>query len=641
MNQPFPALFKPGSIGAMTLKNRLIMAPMGINYSMWDGAVTDRVVDYFAERARGGVGFITVGFSHVHRTGQISPYSMGVHDDAVVPGLRRLTDAIHAGGAKASIQIAHGGRRASSSVTGAQLLAPSALPCVGGEMPRELSLAEIETVIEWFVRAAGRVRDSGFDAVTLHLANGYLLQSFMSPYSNRRSDKYGGSVEARARLPVEIVEGMRREIGSKMPIVVRLSVDDFLEGGLTLEQGKRIAQLLEAAGADAIDVTAGIPETMYVIGPPMAMAKGFLVPHARAIKEAVRVPVAVVGRINDPAIAEKILQDGHADFISIGRPLLADPEFANKAREGRADDIRPCIACNEGCFQRLYTQLDVSCVVNPRVGREAMFPNVPAAAAKRVLVIGGGPGGMMAALTAAARGHQVILCEQGAQFGGQLLMGDVPPHKEEIGALREHLSSQLAKSRVEIRLQTAATPELVKQIGADAVIVATGARPVMPTAPAPVDARIVSSWSVLSGKESAGRKVVVMGGGEVGCELAEYLAGQGKEVTIIEVLNQILNGTEPRARVLLLRRLAELGVQVLTQSRVVEIRGTEVTYERGGLKARIAGVDTVVAALGSVADTTLRDALGSLQNVHVIGDCVKPRRILEAIRDGFEIAYAL
>ena len=634
------SLFTPGKIGSMALRNRLIMAPMGTNYSNWTGVVTDRLVDYYAARAHGGIGLVTVGFSHVHLTGQISPYSMGVHDDAVIPGLRRLTHAIHAGGAKASIQIAHGGRRCRSTVTGSQLLAPSALPCIGGEVPRELSLAEIETVKTWFVSAARRALEGGFDAVTLHLANGYLLQSFLSPYSNRRSDGYGGSLEGRTRLAVEIAEGIRREVGREPPLIARLSVDDFLEGGIMLADGKRMAQLLEGAGVDAIDVTAGIPETMYIIGPPMAMPKGFLVSHARAIKESIRIPVAVVGRINTPAVAEQILRDGDADFISIGRPLLADPEFANKARDGRAGDIRPCIACNEGCFQRLYSQLDVSCVVNPRVGREAMFPEVPAAKPKRVLVVGGGPGGMTAALTAAARGHQVVLCEQRSRLGGQLVMGDVPPHKEEIGALREYLSGRIAKSGVETRLRTIVTRELVERIGAQAVIVATGAQPIAPTIPA-VDAKIVSAWDVLAGREPTGAKVVVIGGGEVGCELAEYLAAHGKDVTILEILPDVLNGTEPRARTLLVRRLRDLDVQVLTQSRVVDVRGTVVNYDRAGLKERIEGVDSVVAALGSKPAAALGETLGKGASVHVIGDCVKPRRILEAMREGFEVAYSL
>jgi len=640
MTTALTALFTPCTIGTMALRNRLNMAPMGTNYSDWNGVVNDRLVEYYGARARGGVGLVTVGFSHVHTTGQISPYSMGVHDDAVIPGLRRLADAIHAGGAKASLQIAHGGRRCRSNITGAQLLAPSSLPCVGGEMPRALSLEEIKTVIGWFVSAARRVREGGFDAVTLHLANGYLLQSFLSPYSNRRTDQYGGSVEARTRLALEIVDGMRRELGRDATLIVRLSVDDFLEGGITLAEGQSMARLLEGAGVDAIDVTAGIPETMYVIGPPMAMPKGFLVAHASAIKDAVRIPVGAVGRINDPALAEQILCAGQADFISIGRPLLADPEFANKARAGRSADIRPCIACNEGCFQRLYAHLDISCVVNPRAGREAMYPQVPAAKAKRVLVVGGGPGGMMAALTAAERGHHVVLCERGPRLGGQLLMGDVPPHKEEIRTLRDYLTGQLAKSRVETRLGMAVTRELVEREGAEAVIVATGARPIAPSIPV-VDAKIVSSWDVLSGRAAAGAKVVVMGGGEVGCELAEYLATQGKEVALLEVLPEVLNGTEPRARVLLVRRLRELKILVLTQSRVLEVRGGTVIYERAGLKSRIDGVDTVVAALGSTSDTALGEELGGRAAVHVIGDCVKPRRILEAIREGFEVAYEL
>lgn len=640
MTSPLERLFTPGAVGTMSLRNRLMMAPMGTNYATWTGVVTDRLVDYYGERARGGVGLVTVGFSHVHQTGQTSPYSMGVHDDAVIPGLRRLTDAIHAGGAKASIQIAHGGRRCRSAVTGAQLLAPSSLPCVGGEVPRGLSLGEIETVVGWFVAAARRVREGGFDAVTLHLANGYLLQSFLSPYSNRRTDGYGGSVENRARIAVEITGAVRRALGPEVPIIARLSVDDFLEGGLTLPEGVQMAQRLEAAGVDAIDVTAGIPETMYVIGPPMAMPKGFLVSHARAVKDAVRVPVAVVGRINDPVLAEQILRDGHADFISIGRPLLADPEFPNKARDGRLEDIRPCIACNEGCFMRLYSQLDVSCVVNPRVGREAQFPDAPATKPKRVLVVGGGPAGMMAAITAAGRGHQVVLCERSARLGGQLLMGDVPPHKEEIRALRDYLTGQLAKSRVETRLETSVTRDVIDRIHADAVIVATGARPVSPSARV-VHARIVSAWDVLAGKHTAGAKVVVMGGGEVGCELAEHLATQGNEVTVVEMLPDILTGTEPRARALLVRRLRELGVQALTHSKLVEVRGATVTYERAGLRSRITGVDTVVAALGSIPETALREALGDGATVHVIGDCAKPRRILEAMREGFEVAYGL
>lgn len=641
MTPALEALFTPGTIGTMALRNRLVMPPMGTNYATWTGAVTDRLIDYLAERARGGVGLITVEFSYVHPTGRISTYALGVHDDALIPGLRRLTGAIHAGGAMASIQLAHGGRRCRSAITGTPPMGPSPAPCLGGEVPRELSPGEIEHVIAWFVQAARRVREAGFDAVTLHLANGYLLQSFISPHANRRTDRYGGTLEGRMRLPLEVLEGVRREVGADFPVICRLCVDEFIEGGLTLDEGQRVAHLLERAGADALDVTAGIPETMHIIGPPMAMPRGFLVPHARAIKEAVRIPVFAVGRINDPRLAEQILREGSADFIAMGRALLADPHLPNKAQAGRLDDICPCIACNEGCFQRLYHQLDVSCVVNPRVGREALFPAETAPDSRRVLVAGGGPAGMMAALTAAARGHHVTLCEREARLGGQLLMGDVPPHKEEIGVLRDFLTDQVAKAKIETRMQTAVTAELVREIGAEVVIVATGAKPLHPQVPA-LDGRIVSAWDVFSGRETTGSKIVVMGGGEVGCELAEYLAAQGKEVTIVELLQELAANMEPRGRSLLLQRLRRLGVNVLLQSTLREVRGSSVLYQQGELTYRIEGVDSVVSAVGSASNGALGDGPGATgATVRRIGDCVKPRRILEAMREGFEFAYTL
>jgi 2,4-dienoyl-CoA reductase-like NADH-dependent reductase (Old Yellow Enzyme family)/thioredoxin reductase len=635
------ALFTPGTIGTMSVRNRIVMPPMATNYADWTGAVTDRLIAYHAERARGGVGLITAEFTFVHPTGRLSHNGLGAHDDALIPGLQRLTRAIHAEGAKASMQIAHGGRRCKSAVTGTQPLAPSPIPHVGGEVPREMTVADIQRMVAWFVQAARRVRESGFDAVTLHLANGYLLQSFTSPYANRRTDQYGGSLDGRMRLPLEVVAAVRQEVGPAFPIICRLCVDEFIDGGLTLGEGQRAAQLLEGAGVDAIDMAAGLPESLYVIGPPMAMPRGFLAAHAKAIKAAVRIPVFAVGRINTPELAEQTLRSGSADFISMGRALLADPDLPNKARAGRFDDICPCIACNEGCNQRFYHQLDISCVVNPRVGREPLFPAAAAPRSRSVLVVGGGPAGMTAALTAAMRGHRVTLCERDAQLGGQLLMGEVPPHKEEIRTLRDYLVRQIAKAGVQTRLQTAATEDTIRESGAEVVIVATGAKPA-PLRIAAVDSRIVSAWELLSGKESAGSQVVVIGGGEVGCELAEYLAGQGKAVVVVELLQELALNMEPRGRVLLTRRLRQLGVKVLLQSQIAEVRGSTVIYEQGGLKHRLEGVDTVVSAVGSASNNTLGESLGAVEaTVHRIGDCVKPRRILEAMREGYELAYAL
>ncbi|HWT82681.1 MAG TPA: FAD-dependent oxidoreductase, partial [Candidatus Methylomirabilis sp.] len=456
----FPHLFSSFKIGALELKNRLVMAPMGTSSSTWTGFVTERLVRYHEERARGGVGLLCVQFSYVHPSGKSGRYTLGIHEDAVIPGLRRIADSAHAAGARIVIQIAHGGRRCKSAITGTTPLAPSAVPCAGGEIPRELSLAEIRDVASWFVQAAHRARKANFDGVMLHMANGYLLNEFLSPYANKRTDEHGGNTEKRARLALEIVRETRRELGPDFPILCRLCVDEGIAGGLTLPEGQTIARLLAQAGVNAIEAVSGVPESIHLIGPPMALERGFRVDAARALKEAVFIPVIASGRINDPVLAEKILRDGDADFISMGRPLLADPDLPNKAMEDRLEDICPCIACNEGCNQRLYAGLDVSCVTNPRAAREDLFPYGRAERPKKVLVAGAGPAGMMTAVTAVRRGHRVTLCEGSSRLGGQLLMGSVPPHKEEIRGLTNYLIRQVEKSGVELRMETLVTEDL-------------------------------------------------------------------------------------------------------------------------------------------------------------------------------------
>ena len=641
MLMSFPHLFSFCKIGQMELKNRLMMAPMGTNSSTWTGVVTDRQVRYHEERARGGVGLICVQFSYVHPSGKSGRYTLGIHDDAMIPGLRRIADAVHAAGARIVIQIAHGGRRCKSAITGTTPLGPSVVPCLGGEIPRELTLGEIRDVVSWFVQAAHRAREANFDGVMLHMANGYLLNEFLSPYANKRTDEYGGNTERRVRLALEIVQGTRRELGPDFPVLCRLCVDEGIAGGLTLSESQTVARLLAQAGVNAIEAVSGVPESAHLIGPPMALPRGFRVSAARAIKEGVSIPIIASGRINDPVLAEKILQDGEADFISMGRPLLADPDLPNKAMEGRLEDICPCIACNEGCNQRLYAGLDVSCVTNPRAVREDLFPYDRVERPKKVLVAGGGPAGMMAAITAARRGHQVTLCEGNSRLGGQLLMGSVPPHKEEIQGLTEYLVRQVEKSGIELQMEKVVTESLICEMAPEAVIIATGARPAGLPIPATAS-NIVSAWDVLKGRNDVGKNVLVIGGGEVGCEVAEYLAVLSRRVLILELLPELASSMEPRGRRLLVERLQKLQVQALTQCSISEVRGQTVFYIRGGLRHRIDGVDSVVAAVGSAASKGLAGALNGMGvAIYTVGDCVKPRRILEAIREGFEAAFAL
>jgi 2,4-dienoyl-CoA reductase-like NADH-dependent reductase (Old Yellow Enzyme family)/thioredoxin reductase len=637
----FPHLFSSFKIGKLEVKNRLVMAPMGTNSSTWTGVVTDRQVRYHEERARGGVGLICVQSSYVHPSGKSGRYTLGIHDDAMIPGLRRITDAVHAAGARIVIQIGHGGRRCKSAITGTMPLGPSAVPCIGGEIPQELTPAEIREVVSWFVSAANRAREANFDGVMLHMANGYLLNEFLSPYANKRMDEYGGNTERRTRLALEIVQGTRLELGPDFPILCRLCVDEGIPGGLTLPESQTVARFLAQAGVNAIEAVSGVPESIHLIGPPMALRQGFRVSEARALKEALSIPVIASGRINDPVLAEKILRDGEADFISMGRALLADPDLPNKAMEGRLADICPCIACNEGCNQRLYAGLDVSCVTNPRAAREGLFAYSRAERTKKVLVAGGGPAGMMAAVTAARRGHQVTLCEGNSHLGGQLLMGSVPPHKEEIRSLTDYLIRQVEKSGIELQMEKLVTEDLIREIAPEVVIIATGAKPAELPIPTTA-ARVVNAWDVLRRRNDVGKNVVVIGGGEVGCEVAEYLAVLDRRVVILELLPELVPTMEPRGRRLLLERLQKMQVQALTQCSISEVQGPTVFYVRGGLRHRIDGVDSVVAAVGSTATKNLSDAVkGMGMAVYAVGDCVKPRRILEAIREGFESAFAL
>ena len=639
MGTIFKHIFEPISIGRMELKNRLVMPAMGTRYAAFGGWVSDRLIDYLVERARGGVGLITLEMTAVTFTGRISNYSPGLYDDKLIAGYARLTHAVKKAGARVAVQLAHGGAGSSSAVTGVQPVAPSPVGRLKGESPRELSTGEIETLVEAFAAAAERARKAGFDAVELHMAHGYLIDQFLSPISNRRTDPYGGSLDGRARIALDVLKRTKERVGRDLAVICRITGDQFMPGGFTLQESKRVSKMLQDAGADAIHVTGGSIETTYMSAPPMAVPEGCLVFLAEETKKVLDVPVITVGKIRTPALAEEIIASGKADLVAIGRGLIADPEFARKAYENRADEIRPCISCNNPqCHGRTSRNLDLGCTVNPAVGRETNLKVHQTQDPKKVLVIGAGPAGLEAARILALRGHRPVLCEKTSQLGGQLRLGCVPPYKEEVKRLIDYFSSQMKKLKVDLIMEGEVTSRLLSELRPDVVIIATGGRASVPSIKN-VEKFASNAMDVLAGKTRIGKKVVVIGGGDVGCETAEYLARKGCEVTILEMMAE--PGTEYIwwAKKLLYDRLADLNVNLLTSSKVIEIEKGSVSYEREGVKNRIDSVDTIVFSTGLEAEREIASLIEK-SNIEffVIGDARNPKNISSAIREGFEVA---
>jgi 2,4-dienoyl-CoA reductase-like NADH-dependent reductase (Old Yellow Enzyme family)/thioredoxin reductase len=632
-------LFEPFRIGGMKLKNRVVMPAMGTNFSSEDGCVTKRLLSYHVERARGGVGLIIVEGAYVEPRGRGSVRQLGVDDDDKVSGLRELASAIRANGAGAALQLFHGGRQSHSSIIGMQPVSASEVLCrLTGETPRALSVEEIHGVEEAFAEGARRCRDAGFDAVEIHGAHGYLINQFLSPLTNKRTDEYGGGVEGRARFLLEILGLTREKVGGDYPVLCRINGDDYIEGGVTLEDAKKTARLLEAAGVDAIHVSGGIYDSpVPVTTGPMALPRGHMVHLAAAIRKVVSVPVIAVGRINDPELAETVLQEGKADLVSMGRGLLADPELPMKAAAGRLDDIRKCTACDE-CIARLFYNEDIACSVNAALGREEEYAIRKAEVSKRVLVVGGGPAGMEAARVSALRGHSVVLCEKGDRLGGQLNLAVVPPHKEEMRTVTPYLEGQIRKVGVKVMLGQEVTPALAREIGADAVFVAAGSVQTVLGIPGAGGENVVLANDVLCGKASVEERVVVVGGGMVGAETAEFLAEKGKRVTILEMLGKIGIDMVPFAMTLLYQRLKKLGVVMITKAKVVELKDGCVVYEKDGGKQTVEA-DSVVLALGSKPNTSLMEAFkGQASEVYAIGNAREPGNALEAIHEGSRVA---
>ena len=635
----YPNLFSPIKIGSLEIKNRGVMPPMVTNFGESDGKVTQRIIDYYGARADGGVGLI------IHEALCISPEGRGftnminIDADDTIPGLKKLVDRVHEGGACIAAQLIHCGRQANIAVTGMESVAPSAIPCpVMQAVPHELTVEEIKEVVGKYADAALRAKKAGFDVVEIHGAHGYLICQFLSPFSNHRTDEYGGSLENRGRFPLEVLAAVREKVGADYPVIYRITSEEFLPGSLHLDETAAFSKVLVDNGIDGIHVSGG----NYASGHSVSGADdkmGYYADNAAAIRKAVnaKVPIIVANRIRTPELGEEIISDGKADMIAYGRTLICDPEFFNKACSGKANEIRKCTSCLY-CISLLMGGVSIACLYNPLVGQEGNFDMTKKAAkSKKLAVIGGGPAGMAAAYIAANRGHDVVLFEKATELGGNVTPGTKPPFKSEIGFVTDYLTRMVKVAGVDVRLNIKAGLDEVKKLSPDAVFVASGAVPVIPEIPGADGPNVVTAEDILNGAAQAGKTVVVIGGGSVGVETAEYLAEKGCKVTVIEMLEELMADITPSMKGATLGRAQDM-LSLKLSEKVKEIKQGGVVTD----KAVYDNVDTVVLAVGYKAMDELSGALKQAGfDACVIGDASSPRRISDAVQEGFIAAYEL
>lgn len=640
-------LLHPIRIRNLEIPNRVVMPPMGTNLGNTDGSVSEANLAYLKRRVQSGAGLIITEITSVHPDGTASPGSLCIYDNRFIPGLKRMADIAHQQGAKIALQLHHAGRESYYQLKAGRALAPSPIPSYIYRMePREMSSEDIRTTILSFARAALRAREAGFDAVELHAAHGYLLMQFLSSHSNQRSDEYGGDLSKRARFVIECLQEVRKEVGEDFPISIRISAEEIIRNGYSIEDMQAILPDLVKAGADIIHASFGTHGSPGgITSAPVEYNPGFKVELARRVKEVVDVPVIAVGRFTDPFLANEVIAEKNADMIAFGRQHLADPNFLINARQGKANETFECLACNQGCIERLlFEQGSIRCAINPETGQELDYPTQPAGFKKKVWIIGGGPGGLTAASEAARLGHEVSLFEARERIGGQLRLASQVPYKEVYGRWIERLADRATRLGVDIITGQEVNEDTIRNGNPDAVILASGARPNFPEVEGIHLCHVCQAQDILEGKIEAREHVVILGSGLVGLETADYLREKGiQDISVIEVKARSPVSTLTSHGFMLHKRLRIAGIKFLFSCQVLSIKDDSIMIQRSpDQRQELTPVHQIIIAAGSSPNHQLEEFLKrEAIPYYLIGDARQPRRIIEAVEEGASAAWKL
>ena len=632
----YPNLFEPGRIGRLKIKNRIVKSPQSTGLSNMDGTVSERLVRHYKELARGGVGMIIVEYSYIDNDASKSAYcQLGISDDEHIAGLSWLVSSIHDQGTTAGIQIEHCGRQRFLGTP--PIKAPSRIPWPTlyeqtGIVPEELTIEEIKQIIKDFGTAAKRAQTAGFDLVEIHAAHGYLITNFLSPHTNKRTDLYGGSLENRMRFLTEVIQSVKDKVGDDFPVTMRINGSDYEPDGITIEESIKVCKRAEQLGIYALHVSGGDHHMINYQVSPMPIPKGPNVWASEAIRREVSIPTIASGSITTPKFAEEILSEGKGDFVSLGRPLLADPYFPLKAKEGRPEDIIPCIRCNDGCMERTFWNFrSIRCSVNPNMGREGELPIEPSSTLKNILVVGGGPGGMEAARVSALRGHRVTLYEKG-ELGGSLITAGAAKFKSDIRNLTNYYIAQMEKLDIKL-VHEKATTDIVQKENYDEVIVSTGKVPKSFQINGLDKITTVHATDVLTKKESVGENVVIVGGGLTGIETGLYLADQGKKVTIVEKTDSVMTDDLVTFKTSYNEMLSQEKVSIHLKAELKEIRGDGVVFIQCVGDSIEVKADTIILAHGYQHNETLVKYLREQTNLVV--HSIEGGEIYDAIHAGY------